>query len=857
MSRLWTPALFGAASTIALAAALPASAQAPQADAAGGVQEIVVTAQKREQKLIDVPITLTAYTGEQLARLGVQDLHDLSLHTPGFYVQNQSVNDPGIVMRGVTTDSTDPTDEPRVSIFQDGVSISQIPAAAVELFDLERVEVAKGPQTTLYGRSALTGAVNIIENKATEKDFDWSLHAEGGNYNDYLFEGMVNAPINDVFAIRVAAIDKARDGYIKNLAGGDALNGVSTKAIRVSANYHPSDRLNDDLLFNYEYDDPSGTDFKNKTFLPSDPVTGKVLGTLDPFSAAALNGSPLLEHGAAPNVRRTVQSLTNILTYRISDAFKFTSTSAVRHFYGSELFDPDGFSFPALTAESSGHGSELSQDFRLNYDPGGKFSAFAGVSAFGDSGQQTNALVFDEPLALALVTGQLNRTKPNAGPLSTYTNPALEEVELLGAAGASGFLISPAEAIGIASNLSSSHFEQYLTQSHTEAYDAYVDATYRPIDKLEISGGVRYSEEDKTSKFAGLVGSRSALGGVIGVFQAAASQHFNPFGNGNCTSAAVAAANPFCQALAALAQPSAAGLGGALPLYGVQVQPTVGNGQKVGDSLSDSGLSWRLNARYALTPNVDFYATYARGRRPEVLTAAAPSTPFGPARFTVAPAETLDSYEGGVKTRFFNNRLSLDGAVYYYNYQHFQTTILQGTQFVTADAGNADTYGFEGQASWAITRMADVYATYAFTHGRYENGILDGNQFRLTPEHAVTLGGDYRIAALGGIFNISPNYRWQSKVFFNDDNGNPTIQKDEGALITPLQFDQFQNSYSLVDLRIGYAPEQAHWRVELFATNLTDTKYLKDGGNTGTDIGLPTYIPGEPRFYGVSVTIRR
>ena len=849
--------LFAAASSVALASS--AWAQDSNSAASAPPQEIIVTAQLREQKLIDVPITITALTGAQLSQFGVQDLHDLSLHTPGFYVQNQSVNDPGIVMRGVTTDSTDPTEEPRVSIYQDGVYISQVPAASVELFDIQRVEVAKGPQTALYGRAALTGAVNIIDNKATEKDFDWSLHAEGGNDNYGLIEGMVNAPLSDVFAIRVSAIDKQRDGYIDNVAGGDALNGVSTKAARLAANYHPNDKINDDFIVNYEYDDPSGTDFKNTTFYPSNAATGQVLGNLSPYSSAALNGSPLLQNGAAPNVRRTVQSITNILTYRINDAFKLTSTSAVRHFYGAELFDPDGFSFPVLTAVSADRGSELSQDFRLNYDTGGKFSAFAGVSAFGDNGQETDQLVFNEPLALALVTGALNRTNPNAGPEAAYTNAPTEAFELQSLLKAEGLNVSSAEATGLANNLNPTHYEQYLTQSHTEAYDLYLDATYRPIERLEISGGVRYSDEYKTSKYAAMVGSRSVLGGVIGVSQLAAASGLNPASTGNCTIPQVVAANPLCQILAGLATPGATSVSfpAAIPLFGLQAQPTAGNGQKDGASLSDDGFSGNINARYIFSPNLNVFVLYSRGRRPEVLTALGPTSPFGAARFGVAPAETIDNYEGGVKSRFFGGRLSLEGSIYYDNYTNFQTTILEGSQFVTADAGDETTYGFEGQASWAITPVADLFATYAFTHSRFTNSIFDGNQPRLTPEHAVTVGGSYRIPALGGVFDIRPTYRWQSKVFFNDDDGNPTIQKEEAPLIAPIQFNQYQNGYGLLDLRIGYAPINAHWKIEAFATNLTNTRYLKDSGNTGTDLGLPTDIPGEPRFYGLSFTIKR
>lgn len=847
-------AAFGAVSLLALAIAAPSQAFAQTTFQTG---EIIVTAQKREQKLTDVPITITAYSGRTLDERGIQDLHDLSAYTPGFYLQNQSPNDPGIVMRGVTTDSTDPTNEPRVSIYQDGVSISQVPAAAVELFDLERIEVAKGPQTTLFGRSALTGAVNIIQNKAKEGQSDWLLHVEGGNFNYGLAEGMANVPLSDVLAIRFAGRIKTRDGYINNVLGGDALNGSKAEAARIALNYRPNDRINDDLILNYELDNQSGTAFKNKTFYPSDPTTGQVLGDLSPFSSAALNGSPLLQNGALPHIRRTVKGITNILSFRLNDTLKLTSTTAARSFQADELFDPDGFSFPILTGDSSGHGSELSQDFRLNYDPGGKFSAFAGVSAFGDSGIQRNALVFDERLALALLTGVLNRKNPVAGPIAAYTNVNLMAAELQGVAASGGLNLPAAQALGIANNLSAAHYEQFTTQSHTEAYDVYVDGTYRFTPKLEVSAGIRYTTEDKTSKFSGYVPARSVAGGVIGVAQIGAAQKLNPATTGNCAIPAVVAANPLCQVLAGLALPGATNPAFPLPLFGLQVQPTAGNGNKDAAALSDDGLSWRLTGRYKLTDTLNAYATYARGRRPEVLAAAAPTSPFGASRFTIAPSETLDSYEAGLKGRFLNGRLSLDGAVYYYNYKHFQTTILQGTQFVTTDAGDATTYGFEGQANYAVTPQVDVYATYAYTHGRYGAGILKGNQFRLTPENAVTVGGAWRIPAFGGTIQVLPSYAWRSKVYFNDDNGNPTIQAEEGALVPALQFDQFQKAYGIIDLRVSYAPTGANWKVEAFGSNLGDTHFLKDGGNTGSDLGLPTYIPGEPRFYGVSFTIRR
>jgi outer membrane receptor protein involved in Fe transport len=107
------------------------------------------------------------------------------------------------------------------------------------------------------------------------------------------------------------------------------------------------------------------------------------------------------------------------------------------------------------------------------------------------------------------------------------------------------------------------------------------------------------------------------------------------------------------------------------------------------------------------------------------------------------------------------------------------------------------------------------------------------------------------------VFDLVPNVRWQDKQYFNADNGNPAIEKEEGFLVAPLQFGQYQNGYAVADLRLTYTPDHAHWTIGAFCTNLTNTEFLKDNGNTGLELGLPTVIPGEPRFYGVTFTIRK
>jgi iron complex outermembrane receptor protein len=376
-ARLFAASSFAALSAgAALAADAPAPSPATTTEAAQ-VQEVIVTVQKRPQNKIDVPIALTAYNGDFLQKMGVYDLHDASMYIPGVYEENHSVNDPVIVIRGQSTDDLGPTSDPRITVFQDGVDISRQAGSYTELFDMQRLEVSKGPQTTLFGRSAEVGAVSEIQNKADPSAFDWSLKVEGGNYDYNMVQGMVNIPLGDDFAVRLAYDHRDRDGYIDNLAGGGALNSIDSDAGRIGFTWKPGDRLNANLIFNYERDAPTSESFKSETFEPTNPTTGQVLGNTSPYSSAYLSGS--LDNKSL-GLRREVYGVTSLIDLKLTDAFTLHSTSAYRKFDTEEVFDPDGFSFPVLTVGDDTWQHQVSQDLRLNWNPGGAFSGFVGAS---------------------------------------------------------------------------------------------------------------------------------------------------------------------------------------------------------------------------------------------------------------------------------------------------------------------------------------------------------------------------------------------------------------------------------------------------------------------------------------------
>jgi outer membrane receptor protein involved in Fe transport len=589
----------------------------------------------------------------------------------------------------------------------------------------------------------------------------------------------------------------------------------------MAVNWRPNADLNSDFIFNYQRDTPSGTSFKSGTFVPTDPTTGRVLGDASPFTGAALSAPANFPEGSKLGLDRKVWGATELLDYRINDRLRLSSITAFRRFASLEVFDADGFSYPMLTAAEDTWDEQVSQEFRLNFDEGKRLSGFVGVNFFTDHGKYHIPLQLDERAILALQANVLNRTNPVPPPLGTIDSASTSAAILEQALGVPAFL-----AVPIAANLDTAHQEAYTEGNRTRAFDIYADATYKLTDRLDVSAGLRGSFTHKTTTFsASNLDGASVLGALL-------------------------KAPTVANALAA-AVPGRPGL----PNYGAQTNPTANNGDMDVDSLDDSGVSWRLNALYRLGSQSSTYATYARGRRPAVLAVAGPATPGGPAQFTVAPAETVDSWEVGAKALTLDHRLDLAGALYYYKYDNFQTTVQQGTQFITTNAGKASSYGFEGQANFAVTPLLELFATYTYSHGRFGSGLFKGNHFRLTPDHMASAGFSARYPALGGVFEFVPTYVYRSKAFFDDDNAKPELLT--GALIRPLVFNEFQNGYSLLDLRLSYQPETGPWRVEVFVTNATDTRYLKDAGNTGADLGLPTYVAGEPRMFGFAFSLHR
>jgi outer membrane receptor protein involved in Fe transport len=428
------------------------------------LEGVLVTSQKREERNKDVPIAITSYGTDFIDNQGTYEYDALSEYVPGFQVQIQSVNNPGIVVRGITSDSGDSRVEPRVSIFQDGVSISKSRGSVVELFDIERIEILKGPQGTLFGRGAQIGAMHIIQNKAKNEN-SGSFKVGYGNFNQILATGDANTILaQDKLFLRVAGIYNKRDGYIENLSGGD-LNGKETLAFRGSLKYLINDNTTLDVIGNWQHDTPPGTSFKSGTYAPAG-------GDLNPNTFADL------ERGEELGLDRTVWGVTGILKHNFNDVWDLTSTTAYREFDSNEAFDADGTAAPALFFNEISVGKQFSQEFRFNFDSNDKLRGFFGTNFFLEDGSQSVPWEYDERSFFVLLASPeffVVNGQPTYIP-NIPNDPAFGDL-----AGAP---------------LNEYNKETYTNYGKNYSGDIFADASYDITEKLSLTVGLRATWEN-------------------------------------------------------------------------------------------------------------------------------------------------------------------------------------------------------------------------------------------------------------------------------------------------------------------------------------------------------------------------
>lgn len=790
--------------------------------------EVIVTTQKKKQSSLEIPVAVSAVTGSVMEKLNLHQLDDVAQFTPGVQIQLQSPNNPGYVIRGVTSDDGEAYSQPRVSVFMDGVSTSRSRASAVELFDLERMEVAKGPQGTLFGRGAEIGGISIIRHKPVD-NLSGELSMNYGSYNQRQVSGFINTPIiKGKLANRFAFDYDARDGFIKNEAGG-RLNGKNALAFRNSTQWWANDDTSIRLVLDYQHDDYPGTSFHS---------INPMYGNSDPNSTANL------EAGKKLGIKRNVGGALLNIDHNINHRWSFNSITGFRAFNSKERFDADGTYLPLLLCQEKGKGTQFSQEFRFNYDDKNRFSGFVGASYFYEnSSQDINAKanlqylypVFIQKSVKTSLSSQIDNVKgllaqmlPAAyqpmvdaalaklmskwfpknptvdangklvpqtatpdiyGDLKTALGAVgMDLDQVLAGMGDNGRTIQ-ATLQGISAKpLDTAYTEQGKNYGTNQAVELYADGTLKLTKNLNFTLGVRGTYENQETGY-----SSSTVPSMFGA---------------------------------------------------VLYHPTE-NGAKV--MAKDSYWSWvgRAALNYMIGRN-NIYASVSRGRRPGVL-----YFNNDPKDFETLKPEIIYSYEAGVKGSLLQGRLNYDLCAYYYDWYNYQTSVFNATtsKYEYDDAGRAHSLGIEASISYSPCRYLNLFGNWSYIEGKFNNKDdngnkqrFAGNRFRLTPKNSFAVGFDLNVpTGKKASIYFRPTYSWKSKVFFEESN-EPELT---------------QGAFGLLNFTAGYRmqPGKVYYEIGAFGKNVLDEKYVIDAGNSGRQIGFPTYVGGTRSVVGVMFKI--
>lgn len=790
--------------------------------------EVIVTTQKKKQSSLEIPVAVSAVTGSVMEKLNLHQLDDVAQFTPGVQIQLQSPNNPGYVIRGVTSDDGEAYSQPRVSVFMDGVSTSRSRASAVELFDLERMEVAKGPQGTLFGRGAEIGGISIIRHKPVD-NLSGELSMNYGSYNQRQVSGFINTPImKGKLANRFAFDYDARDGFIKNEAGG-RLNGKNALAFRNSTQWWTNDDTSIRLVLDYQHDDYPGTSFHS----------------INPMYGNSDHNSPAnLEAGKKLGIKRNVGGALLNIDHNINHRWSFNSITGFRAFNSKERFDADGTYLPLLLCQEKGKGTQFSQEFRFNYDDKNHFSGFVGASYFYEnSSQDINAKanlqylypVFIQKSVKASLSSQIDNVKgllaqmlPDAyqpmvdaalaklmskwfpknptvdangklipqtatpdiyGDLKTALGAVgMDLDQVLAGMGDNGRTIQ-ATLQGISAKpLDTAYTEQGKNYGTNQAVELYADGTLKLTKNLNFTLGVRGTYENQETGY-----SSSTVPSMFGA---------------------------------------------------VLYHPTE-NGAKV--MAKDSYWSWvgRAALNYMIGRN-NIYASLSRGRRPGVL-----YFNNDPKDFETLKPEIIYSYEAGVKGSLLQGRLNYDLCAYYYDWYNYQTSVFNATtsKYEYDDAGRAHSLGIEASISYSPCHYLNLFGNWSYIEGKFNNKDdngnkqrFAGNRFRLTPKNSFAVGFDLNVpTGKKASIYFRPTYSWKSKVFFEESN-EPELT---------------QGAFGLLNFTAGYRmqPGKVYYEIGAFGKNVLDEKYVVDAGNSGRQIGFPTYVGGTRSVVGVMFKI--
>lgn len=696
------------------------------------LEEITVTARKREETLSDLPLAVSAYSGEALSARGFADVSSVALVTPNVTFQNNpgfggSGNSAAVRIRGIGSADFAPTTDAGVGIYLDGVYLARSVGAILDIVEFDRVEVLRGPQGTLFGRNTIGGAISIFT-KRPDETFQSKISATVGTDNWVDLQGSINLPLSDSLFVRLTAGSFKQDGYVKRPFDGLDLGDDDTLTGRFDVRWNASDSLSFDLSIDVTEDDENGPAmgladirFGPQTIDPSTPpfvffnniaatLGGAVPNPLPPgppppecaTDQNPISGNPLCYDdryltginganlGTAPSYsRNSIWGVSLVADYEMSDSLDLKFTTSYREL--DSKFARDGDASPITIAAFVDvlYQEQVSHELVLN------------GSALGDDLKwTTGAYYFKEE----------------------------------------GFNANPVDFV-IASALSGGEFEN-------ESVAVFGQLTYSLSSKLDLTAGLRWTED--TRRF--LPDQRILT--------------FNPN-----TAGFLSPPQQF------IFQP------------GTPLLPSV----EAEASISE--VTPMLNLSYQATDESMVYAMFSQGFKSggftqRVLPALIPGITCSPVPVECIPGydpEYVDAYEFGFRTGSADGSYRLSGAVFYTDYEDLQISTFTSVAPVIDNAGKASIVGFELEGMISPIQNLLIEASIASLDPKYEQidaatRVPKGNQFERVSKFTASLAASYDIFLDNMTVTPRIDLAYRSK-YYNDVFNTPQLAQDAYTVV--------------------------------------------------------------------------
>ncbi|WEK07666.1 MAG: TonB-dependent receptor [Candidatus Pseudomonas colombiensis] len=718
------------------------AAEAPpeQAASSDALPTVTVTAQKREESVQDVPAAVSAVSADDIVNTsGGFSAGKALRNVPNAIAPEFAGHQrPRWYIRGMGSGDMASTTVYPVGIYTDDVYIDPHVATGFPLYDMERVEILRGPQGTLWGKNTTGGAINFVSRKPTLDSADGYFKVDAGNYNSRIYEGAYGAPlVEDRLAARVAFIDQSSDGQLKNQVDGHTVGDLHDQAVRLQL----LAKINDDLQATLQL---HGRDYKGQ-------------GIATRAWGAGPGGSTLFGPAPKPDTDEA--------------AFTGKAQDLIEH-YGLQLalkWDLGNLQLDSITAfdnvteraqgpnmsiyefgrsYSDDHWQQVSQELRLSSSKDQDVSWIVGTHLFHEQ--------LDSQSSSALLPTAYN------------------------------------QAFGVAD-----YGKTRIDQS-TDSVALFGSSTWRATDNLSLTAGLRWTRETKDID------------------------------------------------LQRVAAPSAADVsfgssGDWWKNYTGTLATTVAQDEK----RTWNKLTYDFTPEYQLNDNARVYFRYAKGFRSGGFSGGAQVQ----AEATVVAPENVDAYELGIKSEWFDERLTANANVFYYDYSDIQVNAVsvRNGQVVSllTNSGQGVIRGAEFELEALPLANLHLNASLGLLHTELQDFVsggvdYSGNRIARSPARTLAVGAAYRVPLEGGdSLNFGTDWRYQSRIFFL-----PTAQEDHSVS---------QGGYTLGNASATYHfGGQQDLDLTAYVNNLTDKQYKTDSVPLPFDIAWDAR--GDRRTYGMSVT---